>query len=87
MADRISPIHLKQFIGKLIEDESTKMKVLALVDRHIETVRADKSDLVNGLQQLMHSPVDGKKSAKELIERFGKMPQLTASSSIKGEEK
>jgi hypothetical protein len=76
MSDRIGAIHLKQFIGKLIEDESIKVEVLALVDRHINTVKSDKKDLVNGIQELLNSPIDGKKNAEELLERFGKMPKV-----------
>ncbi len=76
MTERISPIHLKQFIGKLIDDEPTKAEVLALVERHINTVRADKKALVDGLQALLDSPVEGRKNAQNLIERFGKIPKV-----------
>lgn len=83
MTERIGSIHLKQFIGKLIEDESTKADVLSLVDRYINTVKSDQKDLVNGLQQLMQSPVEGKRNAKTLIERFGKMPEVVFSKQSK----
>jgi hypothetical protein len=76
MSNRIGHIHLKQFIVKLIESELTKVEVLALVDRYIDTVQSDKKELVDGLQQLMQSPVEGKRNAENLIERFGKMPQI-----------
>lgn len=76
MSNRISTIHLKQSIGKIIKDESTKAEVLALVDKYINTVKSDKEDLVNGIQQLINSPEDGRKNAKDLIGRFGKMPSI-----------
>jgi hypothetical protein len=80
MTDRIGAIHLKQFIGKLLENDSTRTEVLALVDRHTNTVKSDQKDLVDGLQELLNSPEDGKRNAKELIERFGKMPEVIFSS-------
>jgi hypothetical protein len=76
MVNRISPIHLKQFIGKLVEDESNKTEIFDLLDRYIDTVKSDKNDLVDGIQQLLNSPEDGNKNAKDLIDRFGKMPRI-----------
>jgi hypothetical protein len=84
MADRISSIHLKQFIAKLIDDESVRDEVLALVERHVDTVRADKNDLTNGIQQLLSTPNEGRRNAEALLERFGKMPSLIFSDTKNG---
>lgn len=79
MSDRISPIHLKQLIGRLIKDELTKAEVLSLVDRYIDVVKSDKSDLVDGIERLLNSPEGGRKNAKDLVNRFGKMPNVVFS--------
>lgn len=76
MSERISPIHLKQFVGKLIQDDGTRSEVLALIDRHIATTQADKRALVAGLQELLDNPADGRRKALTLVEEFGPLPQV-----------
>jgi hypothetical protein len=80
MTVRIGSIHLKHLIGKLLVNESTRLEILALVDIHINTIKSNQKDLVDGLQELLNSPEYGKRNAKELIERFGKMPKIIFSS-------
>jgi hypothetical protein len=75
-ADRISALHLKRFIGALIKDKPTKREVLALVDRYVDTAKADKAALVDGLQQLLISPKEGRANAVNLVEMFGKAPPI-----------
>lgn len=79
MSERISPPHLKQFVGRLIEDDSVRTEVLALIDRHLAAVKDDKQALVEGLELLLADPDDGRQNALTLIERFGKMPQIVYS--------
>lgn len=50
--------------------------MIALIDRYIDTVKSDKNDLIDGIQQLLNSTKDGNKNAKDLIDRFGKMPAI-----------
>lgn len=91
--ERISPIHLKKFVGDLIEDDETRAKVAELLQRYINTVSEDKKELVEGLEMLCpqedanlngcecKKPGDecSQKNAKRLIERFGKMPKIVFS--------
>lgn len=76
MVERISTVHLKQFVGELIEGEEVKEAVLQLLEQYIETVKSDKRELVEGLQALMESPIYAKPHAELLIEKFGPMPEL-----------
>jgi hypothetical protein len=80
MTIRISAIHFNNLISKLLDNESTRLEILALVAINTNTVKSNQKDSADGLQEIFNSPEYGKRNAKELIERFCKMPKMLFSS-------